>query len=66
MKKLQYIQPAVEFTETALVQILAASSGSITGSIEGAEGDGPSGFGGSDTEGILDPATKDDKYDWDW
>lgn len=59
MKKLQYIQPTVEFTETALAQMLA---GSVTGNID----DETIGYGGVDEEGSLDPGTKEDKYDWDW
>ena len=61
MKKLQYIQPAVEFTETALVQMLADSG--VTGSIDGEKGID---YGGVDENGEKDPGTKDDKYDWDW
>ena len=60
MKKLQYIQPAVEFTETALVQMLADSG------VRGTGGGVNLGYGGVDLNSEEGADTKDDKYDWDW
>lgn len=60
MKKLQYIQPAVEVTETVLSQMLA---GSVRGTIDGNSGPG---YGGTDDDGSMDPGVKEGKYDWDW
>ena len=61
MKKLQYIQPTVEVTETMFSQMLAESG--VTGSID--SGDGP-GYGGVDDDGNLNPSVKGESWTDIW